>query len=206
MKSLIATRRLMLLLLLVLLFVLPAVTLAETLQKVPKERMQIEPVEGLAYQEKFQDGYCHLVIDDDATNWEKILLHRGAGSEVLLMCTIQAPEWATQSASITGNIWDTDEEILQELQYANFNSGTQSNVSRAIAVYTEEKQLLSPVKTNGGISPFIHAVHWSDGKDRHLYEVVELEFEHTSPLGRKITLPKLGASLEIGRASCRERV
>lgn len=180
---------------LLLLMLTPAFAMADTLQKLSAERMNIETIPGLVYQEKFEDGYCRLVIDDEATNWSKVLLHRGAGSEIHLMCSFEAPEWATQVASITGNIWETDEAILQELKYAELRESQQSNMGRNIAVYTEEKQLLSPVKTNGGSSPFIHAIHWTDGNGRHLYEVAEIEFEHTSPLGRKIVLPKLDASL-----------
>lgn len=188
-------KRFFLLLLLCALLMLPALAQAETLQKIPVERMSFQTIEGLVYENKAVDGYAHLLIDSSATDWQKVMLHSGAANELRLSCWVTRPEWATMGASITGNVWQNDEEIIRELQYASMGDWSMGGCARDIAVYTKEKEILSPVETNGGMNPFIHAIHWSDGQGRDLYEVMEINFEHTSMAGRRVSIFKLDKDL-----------
>lgn len=188
-------------LLLSLFLLLPAVAAAETLQNIPANRIHIQPIEGLVYTDNSEDGLATILIDSNATNWQKVLLHSGASDGVQLFCRVDGPEWATQHASITGNAWETDEEMVQELKYGDLNYSSNSGVSRQIAAYTEEKDLLSPVKTNGGGNRFVHAIRWSDGNGRELFEVMEIDYRHTSMLGRLVELPVVDSDRIVPNAN-----
>jgi len=183
-------RKLILCLFLCLAMVLPVCCLAQSvepeLHKIDKNRIIVNDIPGLVYDDLMVNGYAHLLIHTDETNWSKVMLNSGATTEVMLSLTIIPPTGFTKCSSITGNRWEDQTAILNTLKEGGNSHGNLSGMDRTIAAYTEEKQMLSPVYSNQSDHPLIHAIDWSNDQGEHWYEYMEIEFEHTSMLGRKV--------------------
>lgn len=184
-------------LLVVLLCMLPWAALAadSSVALVPSERMVVFPVEGLSTSGRtlLRDGLYEMEILSETTDWSRVLTYGGYTDTVRLNLGVSAPAGADRHIAVVGR-FASDQAILQALSgSAGVMNITQARNSRAIAAYSEEHGVASPIAdepTNAN-GTLCMAIKWMNGSSTVCIEKMTLVLRHTSMQGRSVSPVKL---------------
>jgi len=171
---------------------------AQLVEPVPADRIVMDDIPfGMAMKLTVKDGEIHAFIDDEATDWNKVVTFNkplrlrdpDTGEEwyenraVNFGMRITAPEDAAYVAYAPGS-WASDEALAANLEAAELKDARYSGPGwwNEIAVIEEGSVTTIPFGGEGYMGKTTYAVRWADENgETILIEKVELCFEHTNP-------------------------
>lgn len=183
--------RLLPLILLCLLLALPFAAMASeaVMNLVPTERMILPAIDGLEYEKPSVAGEYFLRFKSETANWAMALEQSPSLTEISIQYGVKAPTnlgWTpTKAEFVNGNIWASDSQLVGALSTnPSVTGGIRTFGNRIIAIYTPEKQILSPRFTSTEWDkPHTHAIRWSDDNGNEYYEKMIIRLFHTRDEG-----------------------
>ena len=154
---------------------------------------------GMVAEVEIVDGLFHVTIDNEATDWDSVYSlqepmnwynpdtgESGYAVERIVMGAIMnKPEGAAYCKGVVGNIWSTDEEIMQWIDQATEVSDLNQMTNYwalDIAYFDEENGRVTLEEYTADPNPWLCAIQWLDEDGEELFvEKLVYQFEYTKP-------------------------